>query len=246
MAGTVEVLDFGLAKAMDSGTAGPQDSNNSPTLTARATQMGMIIGTAAYMAPEQAKGKAVDRRADIWAFGVVLYEMLTGRRAFEGEDVSTTLAAVLMKDPEWAPLPKDTPPSLRRLITRCLLKDPKARLRDSAKPSRPRDEGTHSRPATALAPAVSAPTPLWRRGLPWALVAGLLVALVWTLASGSGSSALRRGHPAPGVAASGRRTLHRGWRGDRTLPGGCMLSASRWKCAGVCADSTSFRPRLSK
>ncbi len=128
--GTVKVLDFGLAKAMDPAGASSADAMNSPTLTARATQMGMILGTAAYMAPEQAKGKAVDKRADIWAFGVVLYEMLTGRRAFEGEDVSTTLAAVLMKDPEWAALPGDLPPALRVLIRRCLERDPKARVRD--------------------------------------------------------------------------------------------------------------------
>jgi Tol biopolymer transport system component len=130
--GTVKVLDFGLAKAV----AGPEGSSsgggamNSPTLTARATQMGMIIGTAAYMAPEQAKGRPVDKRADIWAFGVVLYEMLTGRRAFEGEDISTTLAAVLMRDPEFAALPVDTPPALMALVRRCLERDPKQRLRD--------------------------------------------------------------------------------------------------------------------
>jgi serine/threonine protein kinase len=100
--GTVKVLDFGLAKALtpDAGS-GIQDSQNSPTLTNRATQLGLILGTAAYMAPEQARGRAVDRRADIWAFGVVLYEMLTGRRAFEGDDVSITLASVLEEDVDW-------------------------------------------------------------------------------------------------------------------------------------------------
>ena len=128
--GTVKVLDFGLAKAIEPVGAATSNASNSPTLTARATQMGMIIGTAAYMAPEQAKGKAVDRRADIWAFGVVLYEMLTGKRAFEGEDVSTTLAAVLMKEPEWSALPADTPPALVTLVRRCLERDPKQRLRD--------------------------------------------------------------------------------------------------------------------
>ena len=128
--GTVKVLDFGLAKAMGPVGTSSADVMNSPTLTARATQMGMIIGTAAYMAPEQAKGKAVDRRADIWAFGVVLYEMLTGRRAFEGEDISTTLAAVLMREPEWTALPATTPPALVTLIQRCLERDPKQRLRD--------------------------------------------------------------------------------------------------------------------
>ena len=104
----MKVLDFGLAKAMaPEGTAVSGEAMNSPTLTARATQLGMILGTAAYMAPEQAKGKVVDKRADIWAFGVVLYELLTARRAFDGDDVSTTLAAVLMKDPEWGALPAE-------------------------------------------------------------------------------------------------------------------------------------------
>ncbi|HSG00089.1 MAG TPA: protein kinase, partial [Vicinamibacterales bacterium] len=130
--GTVKVLDFGLAKAMqgDASSAGDASPSNSPTLTAGATQMGVIIGTAAYMAPEQAKGRPVDKRADIWAFGVVLYEMLTGRRAFEGEDVSTTLAAVLMRDPEFGALPPETPAGLVTLIRRCLDRDPKQRLRD--------------------------------------------------------------------------------------------------------------------
>ena len=131
--GTVKVLDFGLAKALDrtlDSGPGTLDAANSPTLTVRGTQMGMIIGTAAYMAPEQARGRAVDRRADIWAFGVVLYEMLTGRRAFEGEDISITLANVMKDDVAWDALPKDLPPPIARLLRRCLEKDPKKRLRD--------------------------------------------------------------------------------------------------------------------
>jgi len=126
--GTVKVLDFGLAKALAGDAGSAPDVLTSPTFTAPATQIGMILGTAAYMAPEQARGKAVDRRADIWAFGVVLYEMLTGRRAFEGEDVSTTLASVLKDDPKWHALPMALPPSLSRLLRRCLEKDPKRRL----------------------------------------------------------------------------------------------------------------------
>src|SRR4029077_17198710 len=104
--GTVKVPDFGLAKALtdDSGLR-TQDVSHSPTLTARATQLGMIIGTAAYMSPEQARGKSVDRRADIWAFGCVLFEMLTGTRAFEAEDVSLTLAEVMKSEPAWTLLP---------------------------------------------------------------------------------------------------------------------------------------------
>ncbi len=128
--GTVKVLDFGLAKAVDPGSAsGAHGSpSNSPTLTAHGTEMGLILGTAAYMAPEQARGKAVDRRADVWAFGVVLYEMLTGRRAFEGADVSDILASVLRQDIDWAALPVNTPAPVRRLLKRCLERDPRKRL----------------------------------------------------------------------------------------------------------------------
>src|SRR5687767_3726088 len=103
--GVVKVLDFGLAKAMDPAGTTSAGVANSPTITARATQMGMILGTAAYMAPEQAKGKAVDKRADIWAFGAVLYEMLTGSRAFKGDDVTETLASVLKDNADFAALP---------------------------------------------------------------------------------------------------------------------------------------------
>jgi hypothetical protein len=127
--GTVKVLDFGLAKAMDPGTS-RVDPMQSPTLTARATQMGVILGTAAYMAPEQARGKAVDKRADVWAFGVVLYEMLVGRRAFEGDEVSDVLAAVLRQDLDWSALPEGTPAPIHRLLRRCLEKDVRERLAD--------------------------------------------------------------------------------------------------------------------
>ena len=130
--GTVKVLDFGLAKAFQPDASDPNMSQ-SPTisLTAAATQMGMVIGTAAYMAPEQAKGRPVDKRADVWAFGVVLYEMLTGRKAFPGDDVSDTLATVLKFEPDWDALRADTPSSVRRLLRRCLSKDVKLRLRDA-------------------------------------------------------------------------------------------------------------------
>ncbi len=139
--GTVKVLDFGLAKALDPNASGatPGDAMNSPTLTAAAfahgyggpgTQLGMIIGTAAYMAPEQAKGRAVDKRADIWAFGVVLYEMLAGQRAFKGDDISETLASVLKDTPAVDALPDGMPARLRDLVARCLQKDPRQRQRD--------------------------------------------------------------------------------------------------------------------
>jgi len=119
--GTVKLLDFGLAKAfsLDEGS-GSAELMNSPTLTGRATQLGVILGTAAYMAPEQAKGKAVDRRADIWAFGIVVYEMLTGKRGYQAEDVSETLAAVLTREVDWTALPAATPARLRTLLRDCL------------------------------------------------------------------------------------------------------------------------------
>ena len=129
--GTVKVLDFGLAKVLsDQDSSGPVSAANSPTLSALATQAGLILGTAAYMAPEQAKGKPVDRRADIWAFGCVLFEMLSGKQPFEGETISDLLAAVIRGEPEWGELPEKTPPAIKRLIRRCLVKDPKQRLRD--------------------------------------------------------------------------------------------------------------------
>jgi len=128
--GAVKVLDFGLAKALDpAGGTAQSDPAHSPTLTA-ATQAGLILGTAAYMAPEQARGTAVDRRADIWAFGVVLFEMLTGRRLFGGELVSDVLANVLKETVDFGRLPAGTPPELRRLLRRCLERDPRLRLRD--------------------------------------------------------------------------------------------------------------------
>jgi len=135
--GKVKVLDFGLAKALDpvSAASGPGSASQlaaSPTLTLGATQMGMILGTAAYMAPEQAKGLAVDKRADIWAFGVVLWEMLTSRRLFEGDSVPETLAGVLKTEVDLEVLPADTPPAILRLLRRCLERNPKNRLHDIA------------------------------------------------------------------------------------------------------------------
>jgi eukaryotic-like serine/threonine-protein kinase len=123
----VKVLDFGLAKALE-GDASSVDFANSPTISRLATQAGVLLGTAAYMSPEQAKGKAVDRRADIWAFGCVLYEMLTGKMAFRGESVTDTLSAVIRTEPDWSKLPPATPVRVRVLLQRCLQKDPKQRL----------------------------------------------------------------------------------------------------------------------
>ena len=128
--GTVKVLDFGLAKALDAHAAGSADVMNSPTVSLHGTQVGVILGTAAYMAPEQAMGRTVDRHADVWAFGVVLYEMLTGVRPFQGHSVTETLAAIIKSDPNWDALPSGTPFLITRLLRRCLAKDPRQRLGD--------------------------------------------------------------------------------------------------------------------
>ena len=129
--GQVKVLDFGLAKAFAPDPTSA-DSSQSPTLTSGGTRYGVILGTAAYMSPEQARGQPLDRRTDVWSFGCVLYECLTGTRAFPGLTVSDTIAAVLEREPDWAALPARTPASLHRLLRRCLRKDARERLRDVA------------------------------------------------------------------------------------------------------------------
>ena len=130
--GQVKVLDFGLAAITQPARPMSSDPANSPTLTISATREGVIMGTAAYMSPEQARGTAVDKRADIWSFGVVLFEMLTGRITFAGDTISDTLASVLKTDPDWSALPADTPAPIRKLLRRCLERDRKRRLHDIA------------------------------------------------------------------------------------------------------------------
>jgi hypothetical protein len=183
--GTVKVLDFGLAKALEPAAGAPSNVTTSPTITTPAmmTGIGMILGTAAYMSPEQAKGRPADKRSDLWSFGCVMFEMLTGKRAFEGQDVSDVLAAVLRSEPGWTALPVRVSRSIRRLLRRCLDKDRKRRL-DSAADARleiddalvPIDDA-----GTGRAPM---PGAAWTRALPWGVagtaVAGLaLVLLFW-------------------------------------------------------------------
>ena len=141
--GTVKVLDFGLAKVLDP-PATDVDAMNSPTLSVLATRQGVILGTAAYMSPEQATGKAVDRRTDLWSFGVVVMELLTGHRVFDGETMSHVMAAVLKSEPDWAALPPETPASIRRLLRRCLAKDPRRRLDSASAAHMELDEATTS------------------------------------------------------------------------------------------------------
>ncbi len=181
--GTVKVLDFGLAKALTGDPAADfSGASSSPTITSPVrlrqgyqggTEIGVILGTASYMAPEQARGLPVDRRADIWAFGCVLFEMLTGRRPFEGRDVTETLAAVLKTDPDWNRLPVDLPASLRRVLRRCLEKDPRKRLSAIADARLDLEEDDDT------GPSVGSRLSFWER-LAW--LAALLIAValaVW-------------------------------------------------------------------
>jgi eukaryotic-like serine/threonine-protein kinase len=155
---TVKVLDFGLAKALQ-GDAASCDTSTSPTISRMATQAGVLLGTAPYMSPEQAKGKPVDRRADIWAFGCVLYEMMTGKMAFRGESVTDTLAAVIMKDPDWSQLPTATPVRVRVLLRRCLEKEPRQRLRDIGDARISLDEVMAGAPEEAPLRSPASPSP---------------------------------------------------------------------------------------
>jgi Tol biopolymer transport system component len=170
--GTVKVLDFGLAKAMDS--APQSDVMNSPTFTAHATGAGLILGTAAYMSPEQANGKPVDKRTDIWSYGCVLFEMLSGRRPFTGETVTEVLTSIMRDPPDWTALPP-TPDHIRRLLERCLEKDPKRRLRDIGDARLELDAASE---ASATVPAIRAASrpaiPLW--ALPAAIAATAAIA----------------------------------------------------------------------
>jgi serine/threonine protein kinase/Tol biopolymer transport system component len=168
--GRIKVLDFGLAKAIAvaSGESSGADLANSPTITVHGTHQGVILGTAAYMSPEQARGKRIDKRTDIWAFGCVLFEMLTGKRAFDGETSSDVIAAIIERAPDLSRLPEATPASVRRVIGRCLEKDPKRRARDIADVRLDVEDALH----VAAAPARRA------QSLAWGISAVLAVVVV--------------------------------------------------------------------
>jgi len=192
--GTVKVLDFGLAKAWE-GSASGSDIGNSPTITAHHTRAGVILGTAAYMSPEQARGKPVDRRADIWAFGCVVLEMLTGSRTFGGDTVTDVIAAVVTRDPDWSALPAGMSPRVVQALKRCMEKDPRRRFRDIGDVRFELEEGMRAGGGVpdAPAPIAAAATPAvpaWRRALPWALSG------VFAAAAIAGVLAARRPHPA--------------------------------------------------
>jgi Tol biopolymer transport system component len=191
--GVVKVLDFGLAKLSES--AGGQPSvggpvSLSPTITSPAlmTGVGVLLGTAAYMSPEQARGKAADKRSDIWAFGCVLYEMLTSKRTFSSDEIADTLAFVVTKDPDWSALPAATPSSIRKLLRRCLEKDRKRRLPDAGSARLELEDALSAPPDQSAAPGARRLQPeisAWRRSLPWASAVVALViggAAVWVSA----------------------------------------------------------------
>jgi serine/threonine-protein kinase len=175
--GLVKVLDFGLAKAMEEQQTDPLVLSQSPTLSLAATGAGIILGTAGYMAPEQARGKRADGRADIWAFGVILFEMLAGVRAFDGETVSDILARILEREPAWDRLPPLTPIEVRRLIQRCLSKNVRDRLQ-AIGDARTLLQEWNANPAALVVSAPPTVYPLWKKLMPW-VTAAALVAAVW-------------------------------------------------------------------
>ena len=214
--GTVKVLDFGLAKALEQGSGiGGQGSGqlaNSPTITspAQMTHAGMILGTAAYMSPEQARGRVVDRRTDMWAFGCVLFEMLTATRAFSGDDVTETLASIMKSDPPMARLPADTPVEIRRLLTRCLQKDRRLRLQHIGDARLELDDAAHP----TSAPVISTTT----RPPGWRLWLGVTAIALAALGAGLGLAEWRRCRRASNVdpvrdcSAASRNVRHAGRR----------------------------------
>ena len=220
--GTVKVLDFGLAKALEP-VAPVGDQPAAPTITSPAlTRMGVILGTAAYMSPEQAKGRAADKRSDIWAFGCVLFEMLTGSRPFEGQEVSDTLASVLKSDPEWQALPAALPPTVRALVEGCLKKDPHDRIADISTArfvlGQPHDlDDTYCRSLLRLRASV------WRRVVP--VLAGAAVGAAAIIAT----MAIPRGNPPPPPAQVTRFTP--------TLPANQQFTLARHALA-IAPDGT--------
>jgi Tol biopolymer transport system component len=231
--GTVKVLDFGLAKALAPPSAA-LNATRSPTITSpAATLQGVILGTAAYMSPEQARGRDADARSDVWAFGCVLYEMLSGRRAFEtGETISDAVAAVLMREPDWAALPADVPAHIRRLLRRCLQKDPDRRLHHIADARIELDEGMSE--LSDLAPPV-ARTPgvaRWMRAIPWVVAALALGTAAWM---------------AWGRSSFGAEVTRAVARLEVTLPAGVELGPSSTRTIAVSPDGarTAFVGRTA-
>ncbi len=264
--GQVKILDFGLAKAL-ADESSVTDISNSPTLSMAATKAGMILGTAAYMSPEQAKGKTVDRRADVWSFGCVLFEMLAGQQVFGGgETVTDTLAAVVRAEPEWNLLPASVPATIRRLLRRCLEKDPRQRLQAIGEARIAIAEAIASPGGDAeisAAGAAAAMAPAWKRMLPWAVagVAALIaVGAAWKATSRPQTEApvvrrfvveMPRGQvvygPQPGLAISPNGT-HVAYLASRTNGLGWQLylrAMDRVEAAPLGSDDDGGLPSFS-
>jgi serine/threonine-protein kinase len=222
--GRVKVLDFGLAKALMPGGSPSGDPMMSPTITHEGTIAGSILGTASYMSPEQARGKTLDRRSDVWSFGCVLYEALAGRRAFPGETISDVIAKVIQGEPDWNLLPAHLPPGVRRLLVRCLQKDPERRIRDIGDARLEMAEALaapHAEEGLAAAPAAAhgaAP-----RALRWQMVAGLAAALVAAAAAGAWGARLLMA-PAPAASAGRSIRLDMGLPQDAPLAAGSFIN----------------------
>ena len=218
--GKIKVLDFGLAKVFQE-EAPDADSSMSPTLTRDATRVGVILGTAAYMSPEQAKGKKVDKRTDIFAFGAVLYEMLTGKKAFRGDDVSEVLASVIKLEPEWDALPAELSPTLRMFLTRCLEKDPKRRLPDVGVVRLAMDGAFET---TATSQGAASPPVGWRRSMGMVAAAALLLSVITGVAVWSVMRAAPRSRPVV--------------RFSLPLPPGDALTNTRRNVVALSSDGT--------
>jgi hypothetical protein len=221
--GSVKVLDFGLAKALEPAGLAPAGALSAPTITSPAmTAAGVLLGTAAYMSPEQARGKTVDKRTDIWAFGAVLFEMLTGRRAFAGDEIADVLAAVLTREPDWTLLPAGLPPDVATLLRRCLHKDRMQRIRDIGDAWLALD-GAFDRAGPPVQPAASA-RPAWKRVLPFAVTA-IVVGLLASLAAWSR-------WPIPEIPATTRF--------EYVLPEGQLFPSTQRPFIAASADGRSF------
>jgi Tol biopolymer transport system component len=256
--GTVKVLDFGLAKALEPGAGSRRQADAEAsalqTITSPAmTEAGVILGTAAYMSPEQAKGRVVDRRTDVWAFGAVLYEMLTGRRAFAGEDVSDTMARILMKEPDWGALPATVPPAVETVLRRCLQKDRNQRMRDIGDVSMALDGAFH----TAAPQTTSTTSSMSRGSLAWGLatVFGIALASLAFVHFGEAPAELRRTHlsvplsvMAPlgsfALAPDGRSVVmgYEGGYGIRSLESGEVRQLGGMAVGGLVARTPFWSP----
>ncbi len=226
--GVVKVLDFGLGKALES-EAPSSEPSNSPTMTMAATQAGIILGTAGYMSPEQAKGRAADKRSDVWAFGCVLFEMLAGRRAFEGEDITEVLAAIVRGEPDWTALPAATPPAIRELVERCLLKNRAERISDMSVVRFLLSERTHAG-STMSAPASGMMSTPRGQSIGWPVAAGLVAAAVLATAA-----AMWFLSPAPPGAGAGMVT-----RVSVTLPDGDQFHWANQLPMAISADGRTI------